>query len=323
MSDDRDDAASTGAEPKGDAEIETWLRRACRTDDVAAPLVSGMILDNGYRILSRVGEGGMGVVYLAERLQDGSRVAVKQIRSVVDAEHAVRFVREAVAPSLIDSPHVVRVLDRALLRPNGAYLVMEYLEGQTLEQAISEGAPFTLERSVHVATQVASCLVAVHDAGVVHRDLKPANILLVEQDGSRDFVKVIDFGIAKSNRASSTLGVALTNTGVRLGTVAYMSPEQVRGDRDVDARTDVYALGMLFAEMLTGRLPYGGKSLEARLQDLESEKVALPRALRPELPEAVDLLVQRAVAHQKHERYPNSVALLQSLIALAPVSLER
>ena len=213
-----------------------------------------------YRLIEVIGEGGMGVVYLAEHTKLGRRVALKVLRSEYseNPQAVHRFFAEARAVNKINHSNIVEITDFVENPGSDNYYIMELLRGSTLASVIdNEGIP-TLERSVGIMLQVASALGAVHAAGIVHRDLKPDNVFLTERNGQKDFVKLLDFGVAKLG-GDTAISVHSTAAGAILGTPEYMSPEQASG-KVVDARTDLYAFGVMLYELVTGRLPLTGSS---------------------------------------------------------------
>jgi serine/threonine protein kinase len=219
----------------------------------------GTILGS-YRLIEVLGEGGMGVVYLAEHTKLGRRVAVKMLRSEYseNPQAVHRFFAEARAVNKINHQNIVEITDFVENPGSDNYYIMELLKGSTLSAVIDNDGIQPLERSVGIMLQVASALGAVHAAGIVHRDLKPDNVFLTERGGQIDFVKLLDFGVAKLG-GDTTISVHSTAAGAILGTPEYMSPEQASG-KSVDTRTDIYAFGVMLYELVTGRLPLTGSS---------------------------------------------------------------
>ena len=281
--------------------------------DDADPLL-GRVIDERYRVESLLGRGGMGAVYRAHHLAMGKPVAVKVVRpelgGTVDA--ARRFHREARAASLLSHPHTIRVFDFGQMPDRTLYMVMELLDGRSLARVIADG-PLGWERAVRVASEVAQSLVEAHEHGLVHRDLKPENIILLDTAGHPDFVKVLDFGIAKVLTGSSGVS-SVTESGAVVGTPYYMAPEQASAPQGITNAVDVYALGVLLYEMLTGHLPFMGDTpmevLMAHVTrpapDLPAD-VAVPAALR-------DLLAR--MLSKEADRRPTAVDLLADLAAL-------
>jgi serine/threonine protein kinase len=213
-----------------------------------------------YRVAANLGAGGMGVVYLAEDERLNRKVALKFLPPAIAQDHEarVRLLREAQAASALDHPNVAAVYD--IDEWNGQlFIAMPYYDGETLEQRIGRG-PLPIEEAARIAGEIASGLAATHRAGLVHRDLKPANIMCTRSGQ----VKILDFGLAKVFSGGESGVTRVTQEGAAVGTVAYMAPEQARG-ADVDARADVWALGVILFEMLTGRLPFAGEGAPGML----------------------------------------------------------
>lgn len=267
-------------------------------------------IDGRYAIESRLGEGGMGVVYKARHVLIDKPVAIKILRkeAAQDTASVQRFIQEAKSASKINHSNIVDITDFGVLADGHAYFVMEFLQGQTLSQAIQEG-PLDSARVCAIGAQVARGLYAAHIKGIVHRDLKPENIFLLEREGQRDFVKIVDFGIAKVGS-----GQKLTQVGMVLGTPEYMSPEQATG-QETDARVDQYALGCIMYEMLTGVVPYLGERPAQTLTKHVFEALVPPRKRKPELKisAAVDAVVTRTLGKKPEQRFPSMRELEQAL----------
>ena len=272
--------------------------------------ILGQILDGRYHVLELIGEGGMGRVYLAEHVEIGRRVAVKILHQVYSRmpELVERFRREARAASRIGHPHIVDVTDSGTTPDESVYFVMEYLEGAELAGVIDREGALRTARALNIASQICRALAAAHAVGVIHRDLKPENVFLTHREGTSDFVKVLDFGIAKSAEAEEARAQRLTHPGMAMGTPEYMAPEQAAG-RPADGRTDVYAVGAILYEMLTGTPPYTGDNF---MEILTKKATADPEPIgdiRPDLPDAVIDLVDRAMARSPEDRPPSMEAL--------------
>ena len=286
----------------------------------------GFVLDGRYRLEARIGGGGMGAVYRGRHLMMDQVVAIKVLWPELARDPATvkRFAREAKSTFRFDHPHCVRVTDFGTSPEGFLYLVMEYLRGRSLSQEISVDGPMAPHRAMHVLRQVCEALGHAHALGFVHRDLKPDNIMLLHRDGDPDFVKVLDFGLAKL-LAPEALGTAaisfspLTGEGTVFGTPAYMSPEQAMG-QPLAPSTDIYALGVTLYEMLTGQVPFAGASfMEVAVKHVEEPPVP-PRVRRPDLPipEALDALVMECLAKEPGARPQRTDALAERLAVLVP-----
>jgi eukaryotic-like serine/threonine-protein kinase len=273
----------------------------------------GRTLGERYRVLRRIGEGGMGTVYLCEHVLLRRRVAVKVLREELarDPEIAERFRNEAVAASQIGGDHVVDVLDLGRTDDGSFFYVMEALEGRSLGAVLREDGPLPVGRALGLVAQVCRALSAAHARGVVHRDLKPENVFVVVADDGAERAKVLDFGISRIDPLGG--GERLTRAGAIIGTPEYMSPEQAAGTA-VDHRADVYALGVLLYEVLTGALPLEGATAIATLVAHQSQIPEPPSARRRELPLDVDALVLRALAKRPEDRFESMDAFAAELI---------
>jgi serine/threonine-protein kinase len=261
-----------------------------------------------YLVTQKLGEGGMGSVYLAEHPSIGKKVALKVLHAEFsnNEEVAKRFFDEAKSVNNIGHPNIVDIVDYGVIQSAGrdqlVYFIMEYLAGQTLSQVIRTEAPLPPERALTIALQVADALGASHKCNIVHRDLKPDNIILLQRGRERDFVKLLDFGIAKLTD-SSGVSSHKTRTGLVMGTPAYMSPEQCEGRPNVDSRTDIYALGIVLYEMLTGRVPFIGEGYgEILVQHLTQHPV--PPSQYQMLDARIEVVVMKALEKRPDLRYP-------------------
>jgi predicted ATPase/tRNA A-37 threonylcarbamoyl transferase component Bud32 len=280
----------------------------------------GTIVDGKYRIDGVLGSGGMGAVYRATHLQLERAVAVKMIRRELLADRSLveRFRREAVTVARLRHPHIVTVHDYGAAEGLGAFLVMEMLEGRSLREEIALRGRFDVPTALELMGQACAAVGTAHREGVVHRDLKPENIFLeARADGRERAAKVLDFGLAKLDTALRSKGGALTREGAVLGTPAYMSPEQCRGE-EADARSDVYALGCVTYEMLTGKPPFAVSSVAAMVHKHVYEMPRPPSALVPELESSVDEAVMRALAKAPGERHQTAEAFATALGAPVP-----
>ncbi|MBI4508150.1 MAG: protein kinase, partial [Deltaproteobacteria bacterium] len=270
---------------------------------------SGQLIDGRYRIRSLIGEGGMGRVYEAEHVEIGKRVALKILHPAFSRTPDVvaRFRREARAASKIGHPNIVDVTDSGTTADGSVYFVMEFLEGVELAAVIAREGALEIQRALHIASQMCRALAAAHNAGIIHRDLKPENVFLVVREGTPDFVKVLDFGIAKSAELEEQRNERLTHPGMAMGTPEYMAPEQAAG-KPADARSDVYAVGAIVYEMLTGAPPYQGENFMEILTKKATREPTPPGELRKDLPEIVEKLVLRSLARSPEDRPPSMEA---------------
>ncbi|MCA9709494.1 MAG: serine/threonine protein kinase, partial [Myxococcales bacterium] len=270
----------------------------------------GVVLADRYRVIRLVGEGGMGRVFLAEDTRQDRQVALKLLADDRPIPRAAeRFTREAQSIARIDHENVVRIYDVGQSPRGGLFYVMEYLEGEELADTLDREGPLPWWRARDIALQVCSALQAAHEKGVVHRDLKLENCFRVERDGQRDFLKILDFGVAKLLAPDRDEGGRLTNTGATLGTPAYMAPELCRG-KQIDHRVDVYALGVMLYEMLTGTVPFVGDSfLDVALLHMSEPPPPLSKFLPPEeVPDGLEAVIMRALAKAREDRFPTMAA---------------
>ncbi len=274
----------------------------------------GTTLGGRYHVRRLCGEGAMGRVYEAQHIDIGRRVAIKVLHARFhhSADLVERFRREARAASKIGHPNIVDVTDSGTTPDGAFYFVMEYLDGINLEDLIADKGPLPVERGLLVAAQIARALEAAHGADIIHRDLKPANVMLINRTDEEDFVKVLDFGISKD--LDIAVGAALTRPDVAIGTPAYMAPEQAAG-KTADALTDVYGVGGLLYEMLTGTAPCVGEDAIDVLQRKANEDPKPIGQVRPNLPRDVQNLVNRALSRHPGDRHPNMTSLKENILA--------
>jgi serine/threonine-protein kinase len=278
---------------------------------------TGTTIDGRYRIEGVLGEGGMGVVYLGRHLAIDKKVAIKILRAEFARRHdtKARFRQEARAASSIENPHIVDVSDFGALHDGSTYLVMEYLEGVPLSSLTKDDKPVPLDRAIAIARQIADGLAEVHDRGIVHRDLKPDNVFLVKEGDRDDFVKILDFGIAKVLESAEA---RMTCAGSLFGTPSYMSPEQAAG-MPVDPRTDVYALGIIMYELACGRVPFDADTLMGILTQHLYRKPSPLRDLVGEssVSAGLDAIITKALSKAPEQRYQSMRALSADLAAVA------
>ena len=289
-----------------------------------------------YRVLSLLGEGGMGAVYLAEHPGIGRRVAVKVLHKQFSGDEQLlgRLLNEARAANAIRHPNIIEILDSGMREDGVPYLVMELLEGETLGQRIRRVGRLPIADALAFVLQTASALGAAHKKGIVHRDLKPDNLFIVPVGGDEsgrvdaeaptERIKVLDFGIAKLQMPQPGDSVK-TRTGTLMGTPVYMSPEQCRGTKTVDHRSDVYSLGIIFYEMLVGQPPFVSDGFGELVNMHLNVPPPSPRASRPELSEQLDAIILKMLAKNPEDRYPDMAALTSAirLAAGPPFSVHR
>jgi serine/threonine-protein kinase len=260
----------------------------------------GQTIDQRYRVETVLGEGGMGLVYRVTHTRLNKALAMKVLRreNTRDEEVLARFRREAESASAIGHQHIVDISDFGTLSDGSTYFVMECLEGMDLIDAMDLAQRMPEERAVHIGIQLCRALGAAHQAGIIHRDLKPENVFLTKRDGIEDFVKVLDFGIAKVANGHKRL----TRAGEVLGTPHYMSPEQCEGE-DVDHRTDIYALGVLLYEMVTGHVPHDADTMMGILTKHIYDDPIPPRVRVPQITEQLERVIMRCLDKKSERRY--------------------
>jgi serine/threonine-protein kinase len=281
------------------------------------PLI-GETLAGKYRIDERLSVGGMGAVYLATHILMDKRVAVKVLRPSLAADETIvaRFSREARAASRISHPHALSVTDFGEAETGVVFLVMEYLDGRTLKEVIRDEGPLPLARVVEIMRQIGAALDAAHAEGVIHRDLKSDNIMLLKATGA-DYAKVLDFGIAKIQQPVGGQDPELTSPDLIIGTPQYMSPEQCSQIGDLDARSDVYSLGVILFEMLVGHVPFTGASPTAIMLKHLQEPAPSVFDERSDLPVGVGIVVAKALAKRAEDRYQSAGELVEDLVIAA------
>lgn len=307
------DQRTTAADP---LDVQARVEAAVRAteSDEAPPRedsLLGTVVGHRFEIVSRIGAGGMGVVYKARQLGMDRWVAVKLLLKELAHDDKVvkRFKVEALAASRLTHPNTIRIYDFGQTEDANLYIAMEFLEGQSLERALRRGGPMPARRVLHILKQIAASLSEAHSKGIVHRDLKPDNIFLTTVDGDQDFVKVLDFGVAKLREADRRQGT-LTQAGVIFGTPRYMAPEQCRS-LSVDHRADLYALGVIAYEALTSVPPFDAESPLAILIQHVQESPKPLAAVRPdvEVPQEVEAFVMRCLEKSPERRFHDAAQL--------------
>jgi serine/threonine protein kinase len=281
------------------------------------PVQEGEVLAGKYRVERVLGVGGMGVVVAAHHIGLDERVAIKFLlpEALGNPEAVARFAREARAAVKIKSLHVARVSDVGVLDTGAPYMVMEYLQGQDLSQRLRDHGPMGVPETIDLVLQACEALAEAHALGMVHRDLKPANLFLTQQADGSPCVKVLDFGISKvTSPGSSGNDFGMTKTQAIMGSPLYMSPEQMASSRDVDARADIWAIGTILFELLTGRVPFLGDTMPQLCAMILQEAPPPPRHLRPDVPEGLQQVVLRCLEKDKQRRFANVGELASALV---------
>lgn len=288
-------------------------------------LTKGQEIDGRYRLFHRIGEGGMAEVWMAEQIALHRKVAIKFIstRGPKADRQVKRFLREAMVAAAVRHRHVIEILDYGMAEDGGPFMVMELLDGENLSQRLVRSSSLTLRECLDRICEALSGLAAVHDAGVVHRDIKPSNIFLVA-DADGEYSKLVDFGVSRRIVGErDELGAPLTEDGAVVGTLQYMSPEQARGE-SIDARSDLYGIGLVTYEAVTGRRPFSSLNLASVLADIAAGDVAKITSVRSEAYEPLSEVVTRAMAPLPKDRHQNARELraaLEDAISALPAQL--
>ena len=278
-----------------------------------ASTLSNQILDGRYQVMKKLGEGGMSYVYLAKELSSGSEVAIKVLspRLASDKSSVERLRREAGLAMRLDHPNVCRIIRLGESEDGLIYLVMPFLHGDLLSDREVKGGPMEVETSIRFLRQVCAGLQHAHELQIVHRDLKPENIMIIGDGDGGERAVVMDFGLAKERRADPSIA-KLTATGIILGTPEFMSPEQIRG-KALDARSDIYALGIVAFEMFTGKLPFQGRNAqEMMIARLRGNPLSL-RQVRAEMPEWLERALAKAMETNPDNRYSTALEFAEAL----------
>jgi serine/threonine-protein kinase len=293
-----------------------------------SPVQPGEILAGKYRVDRVIGVGGMGVVVQATHLDLAEARAIKFMlpTALSDAELVDRFLREARAASRLKNEHVAHVYDVGRLDNGAPYMVMEYLEGTDLSARLKREGPLHFQEVVFYVLQACEALAEAHASGIVHRDLKPANLFLANQLDTTPLLKVLDFGISKVIGPTGH-DSDLTRTDVVLGSPHYMSPEQMSSSRSVDARADIWSLGVILYQLVTGKLPFRGAGITEIVAQVLQGELVLPSQLQPGVPAELDAVIVRCLQRDLERRYATVVELAQALApfvpTVAPYYLER
>jgi serine/threonine protein kinase len=281
--------------------------------------IVGTTLSGRYLVTRKVGQGGMGAVYEATHTLIGKRVAVKVLLEKYAQREAIvkRLKQEAQLASSIGNEHIIDITDFGSTEDGRTFVVMEFLEGESLAECLAREPKLSEQRILRIVQQATSALAAAHAKGIVHRDIKPENLFLLRRK-EQDFVKVVDFGISKSLRMSDEQEEPqrLTQTGMVLGTPLYMSPEQARGDDELDHRVDLYAIGVIMYEAATGRVPFSGNNYLSVISQVLNEQPKSLREIRPELSDEFEAIVLKAMEKDRRDRYGSADEMLVDLNAL-------
>ncbi|MFT3771981.1 MAG: protein kinase [Minicystis sp.] len=283
------------------------------TADMGQP---GQIIDGKYRITRLLGTGGMGAVYEGENIRIRRKVAIKMLHASVSSQPEViaRFEREAQAAAMVGSEHICEVLDLGELPDHTRYMVMEYLDGDTLSGLIKRSGRLTPPMSIPILVQILEALGAAHAAGIIHRDLKPDNIFILPQRGGiQNFVKILDFGVSKFSQLGGE-AMNVTRAGAVVGTPYYMSPEQAKGSAAIDQRTDIYAIGVLLYQATTGQVPYNAETFNELLFKIVLEQAPPPQTYVPDLDPEFAAIIQKAMGREPEQRFQNCAQFRDALL---------
>ena len=296
----------------------SW-RCAMTAKETRLPVPPGSVIAGRYRLDHVIGIGGMGIVVAATHLQLEQPIAIKFLQpdALASSEVVARFIREARAAVRIKSEHVARVLDVGALESGAPYMVMERLEGNDLAALLRSRGRFSLDTVVDYVLQALDAIAEAHSLGIVHRDLKPANLFLAS--GRRaELVKVLDFGISKTISATGSAGSGMTEPTAVFGTPAYMSPEQLNSARDVDARADIWSLGIILYELLAGQAPFRADTVPQLCVAIMNHPTPALRMIRGDVPPGFEVVIERCLQKERQQRYASAEELALALAEFAP-----
>jgi eukaryotic-like serine/threonine-protein kinase len=299
--------------------------------EVVMPFEIGEIIGGKYEVIRLIGSGGMGFVISANHIELGEKVALKFLHreSLANQELVGRFAREARASLRIQSEHVARVFDVGALPSGSPFIVMEYLEGKNLHETVRDAGPLPIKMAIEYVMQACEALAVAHANGIVHRDIKPENLFLTQRTQGMDIIKVLDFGISKVALTGSAfeMNVPLVRTTMAMGSPVYMSPEQIRASPDIDARTDIWSLGCVLFELLTGNAAFDAPSLTQLSAVILENDPPLLRSLCANAPLDLEKIVSRCLQKDPSRRFQNVGELALALFPFAPrrarISAER
>jgi len=309
------DTSHQPTDGEGDGRPDTRRRPRTPAPGGSSQDLVGKTLGGVYHVIEQIGVGGMGEVYRVEHVNLKKQYALKVLTKVAqDHPEAVeRFKQEAISASHIEHDNIVDIITLQQTDEGHPYIVMELLKGESLADALSEGEPLPVERALNIAYQICSALHAAHEDGIIHRDLKPENVYLTKK-GDTEFVKILDFGISKIRDAESDR-VRITRTGQFLGTPLYMSPEQAKGEPNLDRRVDIYSLGVLLYEMLEGKTPFTGENYFQLIWKHSNEEAP---PMIGSAPEKLKQVVVKALSKDPDSRYSSMIEMEDALLAAVP-----